>query len=130
MIHAWNSFLKLNNHLWIEFHVTLQDIISSVINDELFGCIKCDIKVSDSSKTKFEEMTPIFKNVTISVDDIGDFVQEYAEEHNIMTSPRRSLIGSMFGEKTLLATPLLKWYLTNGLEVTRIYQAIEYTPKT
>ena len=45
-----------------------------------------------------------------------------------MKQPRRSLIGSMFGEKILLATPLLKWYLEHGLEVTRVYQVIEYTP--
>ena len=33
------------------------------------------------------------------------------------------------GEKILLATPLLKWYLEHGLEVTHVYQVIEYTPK-
>ena len=32
------------------------------------------------------------------------------------------------GEKILLATPLFKWYLEHGLEVTRAYQVIEYTP--
>ena len=33
------------------------------------------------------------------------------------------------GEKNLSATPLLKWYLEHGLEVTCVYQVIEYTPK-
>ena len=47
-----------------------------------------------------------------------------------MSQPRRSLIGSYFGEKILLATPLLKWYLEHGLEVTHVYQVIEYTPNT
>ena len=45
-----------------------------------------------------------------------------------MSRPRRSLIGSMACEKILLATPLLKWYLEHGLEVTRVYQVIEYAP--
>ena len=45
-----------------------------------------------------------------------------------MSHPRRSLIGSYFGGKILLATPLIKWYLAHGLEVTRIYQVVEYTP--
>ncbi|XP_072043754.1 uncharacterized protein [Amphiura filiformis] len=85
--------------------------------------------VPDNLKPYFEEMTPIFKNVNISVDDIGPFMANYAEEHEIMTTARRSLIGSMFGEKVLLATPLLKWYLTHGLEVTHIYQVVEYLPK-
>ena len=55
-------------------------------------------------------------------------MRTYAEENDVMKQPRRSLIGSMFGEKILLATPLLKWYLEHGLEVTRVYQVIEYTP--
>ena len=55
-------------------------------------------------------------------------MQTFAEEQHIMLQPSRSLIGSYFGEKILLATPLIKWYLEHGLEVTRIYQVVEYTP--
>ena len=35
----------------------------------------------------------------------------------------------MKGEKVLLATPLLKWYLEHGLEVPKVHQVIEFTPK-
>ena len=65
---------------------------------------------------KFSEMCPIFKNTEISRDDIGDFIKAYAEEHKIMAQLRRSLISiwSMKGEKVLLDTPLLKWYLEHG----------------
>ena len=44
-------------------------------------------------------------------------------------SPRRSLIGSLKGEKILLATPLLKWYLEHGLKVTKVHQVVEFTPE-
>ena len=56
-------------------------------------------------------------------------MKAYAEEHNIMAQPRRSLIRSMKGENMLLATPLLKWYLEHGLEVTKVHQVIEFTPE-
>ncbi|CAH3132563.1 unnamed protein product [Porites lobata] len=82
----------------------------------------------DHLKPKFSEMCPIFKNTQISREDIGEYMQTFAEEQRIMPQPRRSLIGSYFGEKILLATPLIKWYLEHGLEVTRIYQVVEYTP--
>lgn len=108
--------------------LTTEEILAAVLQDKLFGCIECDIKVPDKLKPYFEEMTPIFKNVNISVEDIGQFMAKFAEERNIMSTPRRSLIGSMFGEKMLIATPNLKWYLAHGLEVTRIYQVIEYMP--
>jgi hypothetical protein len=41
----------------------------------------------------------------------------------------KKLIGSMKGDKILLYTPLLKWYLENGLVINFFYQAISYTPK-
>ncbi|KAK3737997.1 hypothetical protein QZH41_009635, partial [Actinostola sp. cb2023] len=48
-------------------------------------------------------MCPIFKNTEISRDDIGEYMREFAEENDIMPKPRRSLIGSLKGEKILLA---------------------------
>ena len=73
-------------------------------------------------------MTPIFKNVDVCLDDVGDFMQNYAKEHSIKDVPRRLLIGSYFGKKIGLSTPLLKWYLEHGLLITRIYTTVEYIP--
>ena len=73
-------------------------ILSEVRNERLFGCVEVDIHVPDHLKEKFSEMCPIFKNAEISRDGIGDFMKE----HNIIAQPRRSLIGSMKGEKLLL----------------------------
>ncbi|KAJ8017821.1 Krueppel-related zinc finger protein 1 [Holothuria leucospilota] len=105
-------------------------IVQAIRDDLIFGAIECDIHVPDELKPKFAEMCPIFKNTDISVDDIGKHMKNFAMEGNIMTKPRKSLIGSMFGEKILLATPLVKWYLDHGLQITRIYQVIEFTPKS
>ena len=35
----------------------------------------------------------------------------------------------MFGNKILLATPLLRYYLYQGFDVKKIYQVIEYEPR-
>ena len=56
-------------------------------------------------------------------------MKDYAEQHGIMKEPRRSLISSYFGRKILLATPLLQWYLNQGLEVTHIHEVMQYDPK-
>jgi len=110
-------------------NLTSEQILTGVLDGSLFGVVECDIEVPEELKDKFSEMCPIFKNVEISRDDIGEYMKEFAEENDIMSRPRRSLIGSYFGEKILLATPLLKWYLEHGLVVTRVYQVVEYTPK-
>ena len=60
--------------------------------------------------------------------DIGPFMRQYARNNDIMSTPRRMLVGSYHGEKILLATPLLQWYLAHGLVVEHVYQIIEYQP--
>ena len=58
----------------------------------------------------------------VTRNDIGPFMRDYAEEHDIMTTPRRMLVGSYRGDKILLSTPLLQWYLMHGLIVDHVYQ--------
>ena len=65
-------------------------------------------------------MMPLFKKVDACLDDIGEFMQNYAKEHSIEDVPRRLLIGSYFRKKIELTTPLSKWYLEHGLVITRI----------
>ncbi|XP_071847518.1 uncharacterized protein [Apostichopus japonicus] len=109
--------------------LTEDQIIRAIQDNQLFGFVECDIHVPDKLKPIFAEMCPIFKNTNISRENIGEHMKQFAEENKIMQKPRRSLIGSMFGNKILLATPLIKWYLQHGLIITRIYQVIEYTPQ-
>jgi hypothetical protein len=53
----------------------------------------------------------------------------YAKAHDLLREPRRCLVGSNYGNKILLASPLLRRYLALGLKVTRIYKAIEFKKK-
>ena len=128
---AVKEFVETKFHRPMDHYRTLtqHQILQAIQSEQLFGVIECDIQVPDHLKDKFSEMCPIFKNVEISREDIGEYMQGFAEDHDIMARPRCSLIGSYFGEKILLATPLINWYLEHGLQVTRIYQVVEYTPK-
>ena len=109
--------------------MTEQQILAAVIDGTLFGMTECDIHVPPELRPYFSEMQPIFKNANVSRDDIGPFMRQYAEENDIMSTPRRMLIGSYRGEKILLTTPLLRWYIAHGLVVDHVYQIIEYEPK-
>ena len=88
--------------------------------------IECDVRVPADLREHFAEMLPVFKNALVTRDDIGPYMRQYAEEYNILNKPRRMLVGSYRGDKISLATPLLRWYLTHGLVVDRVYQVIEY----
>ena len=108
--------------------MTQNEILAAVIDGTLFGMIECDIHVPPELRPYFSEMQPVFKNVTVTRDDIGPFMRQYAEENDIMSAPRRMLVGSFHGIKLLLATPLLRWYLAHGLVVDRVYQVVDYEP--
>ena len=94
----------------------------------LFGFVECNIKVPEHLRSDFEEMTPIFKNTEVQLENIGQFMEKFAHDHKINQAPRRLLIGSYFEEKIWLATPLVTWYLEHGLIITKIYKIVEYTP--
>ena len=112
-----------------KWNMTQQQIIAAVVDGTLFGMVECDVRVPEHLQDHFAEMQPIFKNTTVTRDDIGPFMRQYAEEHDIMSTPRRMLVGSFHGIKLLLATPLLRWYLAHGLVVDRVYQVVSYSPK-
>ena len=107
--------------------MTSQQILSGVRAGTVIGMIECDICVPEELREHFAEMQPVFKNMCLIREDLGPFMRRYAEEH-IMSTPRRMLVGSYRGDKILLATPLLRWYLDHGLEVMHVYQVIEYDP--
>ena len=104
-------------------------ILKAISSGMLFGLVQCDIAVPDHLKEHFAELQPIFKNCEIGREDIGPFMKEYAEKHKMLNQPRRTLVGSYFGNQILVATPLLKWYVEHGLQVSNITLIIEYQPK-
>ena len=108
--------------------MTQQEIIAAVVDGTMFGMVECDVRVPEELQDYFSEMQPVFKNASVPRDDIGPFMRQYAEEHDILSKPRVMLVGSFRGVKILLATPLLRWYLEHGLVVDRVYQIIEYEP--
>ena len=106
--------------------VSKKQILDAVIHDELFGFVEVDLHVPDHLHDTFQEMSPIFCNTEIPFEQIGSFMQNHMRKNNISDKPRHLLVGGMAARKILLSSPLLKWYLTHGLQVTHIYQVIEY----
>jgi hypothetical protein len=105
-----------------------QHILHLVRHGKLFGMVKCDIHVPEELKPYFSEMQPIFKHAEMSREHLGAPMKTYAERENILRSPRRCLVGSFYATDILLSTPLLKWYLEKGLEVSKVHLVLQYTP--
>ena len=109
-----------------KWKMTQKQIIAAAVDGSLFGAIVCDIRVPSELRAHFAEMQPIYKNAMVTRDDIGPSMQQYAIDLDIMSMPRRMLVASYSGDKILLITPLLKWYLEHGLVVDHVYEIVEY----
>ena len=110
------------------YKMTEVEILEHVKNGNIFGAVVVDIQVPQELKNYFSEMTPIFKNTMVKLNDIGEYMQRFLKDTGISFRDTRYLIGSMFGTEILLITPLLKWYLEHGLVVTKVYQVIQFKP--
>ncbi|GMF22313.1 unnamed protein product [Phytophthora lilii] len=104
-------------------------IIDDIQADKIFGFLECDIETLEHLKEYFSEMTPIFKNTEIEPTEeiIGKHMFDYNQSRGKknMAKKSRKLIGSYFGKKILIYTPLLKWYLAHGMVITKTYSFIK-----
>ena len=95
----------------------------------MFKNLQVDISVPSELREKFSEMTPIFKHALVTRKDIGEYMDKYLHDTNQDFPDTRYLIGSMWAKKILLITPLAKWYLDEGLVITKVYQVVQFNPR-
>lgn len=121
--------------------ISLSKILTEVLENDFFGFVEVDIHVPEHLKGFYAMFPPIFKNVEIPFETIGEFMQQHFKDCGEWTGngedPRRSfpkgkgrrrLISSMFANKMLLFTPLMKFYLKHDLVVTKTYARIRARP--
>ena len=60
--------------------MTQHHILAALVDGTLFGMVECDVCVPKELQDHFAEMQPIFKNTTVTRNDIGPFMRDYAEK--------------------------------------------------
>ena len=106
--------------------MTEQEILNDIKSNKMFGVVEVDIQVPSHLYDKFSEMSPLFCTSDIPFQAIGRHMEDFVNDVGLSKKPRRLLVGGMKAKKIMLTTPLIKWYLENGLEVTKIYQVAQY----
>ena len=51
--------------------LTSENLLIEICNGNYFGAAVCDVSVPDNLKPFFAEMLPVFKNVSVTVGDVG-----------------------------------------------------------
>ena len=104
------------------------EIIQNVLNDKLFGFFEVGIEVPEQKRKRFSEFCPLFVISEVPEDQIPQHMKDYKiNTGRKMIKNNKKLLGVMKTEKILLYSPLLKWYLNHGLQVTKIHRYISYT---
>ena len=109
-------------------NVTKDDILRLTSSGEFFGVVEVDIEVPPHLTEKFSEFAPLFVTceIPITSEEIGECMMKHIEEHHLSLKPRKQLVAGLKARQILLAIPLLRWYLSKGLVVTKVYQAVEW----
>ena len=103
------------------------EIIQNVLNDKLFGFFEVDIEVPEQKRKRFSEFCPLFVISEVPEDQIPQHMKDYKiNTGRKMIKNNKKLLGVMKDEKILIYSPLLKWYLNHGLQVTKIHRYISY----
>ena len=124
-----NVKLHIRENISYRRSLTEQQLLEGIKKGNLFGYVQCVIEVPENLKTNFAKISPVFKKILFSKNDIGDLMKTYAEKEGIMSQPRRMLISSFTLQNGTLITLLLLFYLQLGLVVTKIHRFVEYTPR-
>ena len=104
------------------------ELIQNVLNDKLFGFFQVNIEVPEQLLDKFSEFSPLFILSEVPEDQIPQHMRYYKiNTGRKKIKNNKKLLGVMKAEKILLYSPLLKWYLNHGLQVTKIHKYISYT---
>ena len=69
--------------------LTEQQPLERIKKGSLFGYVQCDIEVPENLRVNFANFPPIFKNTSVSKNDIVDLMKTYAEEGGIMSQHRK-----------------------------------------
>ena len=70
--------------------LTSENLLIEICNGNYFGAAVCDVSVPDNLKPFFAEMPPVFKNVSVTIDDVGDYTKNVCQNLGEFKTPRRS----------------------------------------
>ena len=133
----WWRLYKTNNtvkqhirgHFPYRRSLAAEQLLEEIKERKLFGYVQCDFEEPENLRVDFANFPPIFKNTLVSESDIGDLIENYAEEKRLLSQPRKMLISSFTLQNGTPITPLLFFYLQLGLVCTKIHHRfVDYTP--
>ena len=102
------------------------EILQGVLDGSFQGAVEVDIRVPDDQYERFKEFSPLFITAEVEFEQMGQQAQEHIRVNNLSRQPRVQLLPAMAARRVLLSDSLLRWYLSEGLRVTKVHSAVEF----
>ena len=71
-----------------------EQVLEEIKEGKLIEYVQCDIEVPEILRTNSANFPPVFKNTLVSKSQIGDLMQNYAEEERLWSQPQKMLIST------------------------------------
>lgn len=104
-------------------------IIDGIKNDELFGYVVCDVSTPDDvyDSIKWINFPPLISKQLITEDMVSPYMLTRCKDRDYKL-PQETLVQTYNVKQSLLYTPLIKFYISIGLEVSNVSQFIQFRP--
>ncbi|MEM7759765.1 MAG: hypothetical protein AAF298_16795, partial [Cyanobacteria bacterium P01_A01_bin.40] len=106
---------------------TFGDIIRAVKSDDFFGILEVDIHVPKDLEERYDVFPPFFCHQDITMEMLSPDMQKLGSNLGKKTGKR--LVSTLEARNFVVISPLLKFYLERGFVVTKLHQAIRFTPR-
>lgn len=117
--------------LMLRKNIDDEEILSMVLNGTFYGLLKVDIVTPENAQKKFLDLNhpPIFRHISVEHEMIHENFKSFAKE-KYRKFPLHQQLGLTFhATEIILVSPLLRFYLQNGLKVTKIYYFLQFSPE-
>ena len=106
------------------------DILNGIRDGTLFGYLICDVKSPESVIQNWRNFPPIIKRQKLDASFVSETTFEQIKSEYGQTSKfkRNTLIQCFNDENHLLFTPLARFYLGEGIEISNIRTFVQYKP--
>ena len=106
--------------------LSTDSLLGKIRYGSLYGYIPCDLVVPVELKANFSKFPPFFKNTEVGRNYVGESMQNYAIENDLLKHPQRMLISSFKLENGSILTLLFIFHMELGLQCTKIYHFVQY----
>ena len=106
------------------------DLLEGIENETLYGFLCCDLTSSDATIEKWKKFPLLLKRMTVTFEHLSPSMQKQLEiEKPGETKFERETLVQCFNVKNILIlSSLLKFYISQGVEVSNVRYFVQYVP--